>query len=1057
MVGGYVVAGSEGLLLLITKGEQTARYPGWPEHQVYTVMASQWLRIPLVDPMSLILTTDTLNQHDAASPAPAPARADGLSPSDDDDLSTDSVSGSGSDCGGLEKTMKQEDPKSRTAPARKSATKRVGRRTDTSKNRPHLRNNLEAAAILSRFDMDGTFFWAETYDLTSHFGSSPPCVSDGIAEVSPTRAKHTREPFEQRRVSQQDMWSVSESEFVWNENLTEPFSRIGLRSFCPVLLRGMCQTSVWQDIKGQPMNLTMVTRMRNLNPGSRYDARGLHHTNPGVGNEYETELLLFQEADTLYTWASVALSRGTVPVRWSQKLKKTHVNASLSMDSQPYRGVAQFWESIWSRYGTSRFVCINLLRSNAVAAAAAAGQTVPAMPSYGSCQIPQRGGGSAPVSPTVGDMRSFAADEDDLPFARNTSALSTRVTNTRLSTYLSAVQGELAHAVEDLEQAAADQSAAVFESLLADASTSRPAATILFTHTEALSRSALIVTSWRTLDQILATLSAEGQCLRRNDGRLSPRTLQNSLQFDIGDSDKALGIDGDGEDEGPMFDDNEESDDEADDMSPPPLNTTVSSVASLRDAPEPEQVKTINGVNFKGEPLLSYVFESSLHALDRKMERQEWEKQGIASQKQGDRMQHCAVPHGEEATDADDDAAAQLLKQPQFHNTHVRHVDWHTTVKKVGERRTAESLWKAMHPYMRDFGYSRGEMWNGDDGAYFIRRDRVQRGVYRFNCADSLDRTNLACFYYCVQIVNEATRWLAHEGPNEDDWGMMMMDHDRALGQMPKQMVETLASTFVNNGDVCAMIYCNSPAMHSGRLRGLAADDEKQKKKKSNLEIAISRRYQNQFTDQKRTRCLYTFLGRDTALQELSSYRRLTRNEVARAVLILHERPVGFAQTLTSADGLVSLVSALNPDAADEAAQPEVTAVDPQDAEHAASASDPPLPVLLLLFTTMKQAEQCVQQDPFNRLLVNTARYAKYQQDLLHSVETVPTKTRAALNLVKAIGTRDIANSAKEKYQEMGKKLRGFGFAVKKMAMKDSTSTTPRGETPRALTPRNRG
>ena len=986
MLAGYTVIGSEGMMLLITKEEANGRYPGWPAHQVNTVVSSQWLRIQLVDPMTLVLTAENLSQHLASSTPAAKMEA-----SDDDDISSEDLPRA---LGSINDMTERKCEKNERSPRPEDAKAKRRRKRTARERRPHIKANLAAVALLARFEIDGTFFWSETCDPTSHFMGSPPCASDGVVGGSDEAA--LKEPVTKKRLCQEEMWSVCNMEFVWNESLAEPFALLGIRSYCPVLLRGMCVTSSFTDTSGAVVNQTMVTRMRNLNPGSRYDARGLHHTQAGVGNEYESEVILYQSSATSVSWTSIACSRGTVPVRWSQKLKKAAVSASLAMDPQPYRGVPQYWNGIWERYGTSKFLCVNLLRSNATPTGASA---APASQSpQGSWQWNNMAkGGSGPVSPTTG-LPLFLEDGDVAEGVLSQGRLAPA------TSFSHGVRGEMDTAQESLEVISEAHTSAVLDSLLGENDKEA-----VFLLTEALARGTVAARSWRELDNAVQSTAAleqerrvKGTAPYRSSPGLTPPNFP--MPMDVGERDKLLGVDDDAGIGGNVFDEEDSDEEQAEAAVPTAL---VDSAA----AQESERVRALNegGVMYKGEPLLSYVFESSLHALDRKLERQNWEKKGVAPTPQSDRMKHCAPTTSEEA-DFDQEDPNRLLRQPQNHNTHIRHLDWHGNVKKVGDKKTAEYLWKVLHPYVKEFGYSTGEMTPGDDPETFtIRKTRIQTGVYRFNCADSLDRTNLALFYLCVQVLNEGMRLMLKEGPEEDDWGMMMMDHDRALSQMHKTMVENLASSFVANGDVCASIYCNSQAMHSGRLRSLAAE-EKQKRKKTNIEITIQRRYQNQFSDHKRTRCLYSFLGRET-YQDTASYRKLKATEVSRAVVITKEKPIGYVQGLSAADGLVTCVlGQTEEEIAEEAliAELEVVADGRDNTAETQTDTVPSLPVVLLLFATVAQAEQCVYQDSQNRytispasphlntyrMLVNSARYVKYQEELLQHIEQGTTKAR---------------------------------------------------------------
>ena len=99
----------------------------------------------------------------------------------------------------------------------------------------------------------------------------------------------------------------------------------------------------------------------------------------------------------------------------------------------------------------------------------------------------------------------------------------------------------------------------------------------------------------------------------------------------------------------------------------------------------------------------------------------------------------------------------------------VLNFDWHGNIKSLGEAKTVEGLWNALGGYLVEAGVSRGRCGatadHGQLGQDRRRRsakacERWQRGVLRYNCADSLDRTNLASYFAAVQVLVEQCRLL---------------------------------------------------------------------------------------------------------------------------------------------------------------------------------------------------------------------------------------------------------------------------------------------------------
>lgn len=89
--------------------------------------------------------------------------------------------------------------------------------------------------------------------------------------------------------------------------------------------------------------------------------------------------------------------------------------------------------------------------------------------------------------------------------------------------------------------------------------------------------------------------------------------------------------------------------------------------------------------------------------------------------------------------------------------------DWHAKTKELGTEGNVETLWAALKDTFEASGISYGSFASqGDPGkvdplARGTRFDveSTQNGVCRFNCADSLDRTNIVTFFVCIQVLAE--------------------------------------------------------------------------------------------------------------------------------------------------------------------------------------------------------------------------------------------------------------------------------------------------------------
>lgn len=113
-------------------------------------------------------------------------------------------------------------------------------------------------------------------------------------------------------------------------------------------------------------------------------------------------------------------------------------------------------------------------------------------------------------------------------------------------------------------------------------------------------------------------------------------------------------------------------------------------------------------------------------------------------------------------------------------------LDWHELASTHGGLApVVQILWGATEQYVKRFGFTKGvfveagaadaaadeTMW-GDTLA--ARREQRQQGVFRFNCADSLDRTNVASYYSAFQVLLEQARAM----------GLQLVAH-RCEGMLP--------------------------------------------------------------------------------------------------------------------------------------------------------------------------------------------------------------------------------------------------------------------------------
>jgi hypothetical protein len=122
------------------------------------------------------------------------------------------------------------------------------------------------------------------------------------------------------------------------------------------------------------------------------------------------------------------------------------------------------------------------------------------------------------------------------------------------------------------------------------------------------------------------------------------------------------------------------------------------------------------------------------------------------------------------------EAVRGVRKRAGLSGITVLNFDWHGNIKALGEAKTVEGLWNALRSYLADAGVARGRCAaSADHAPRATKKDHTpaspstsprkvtttyQRGVLRYNCADSLDRTNLASYFAAVQVLAEQARLL---------------------------------------------------------------------------------------------------------------------------------------------------------------------------------------------------------------------------------------------------------------------------------------------------------
>uniref|UniRef100_K3YQ03 Phosphoinositide phosphatase SAC9 n=1 Tax=Setaria italica TaxID=4555 RepID=K3YQ03_SETIT len=237
--------------------------------------------------------------------------------------------------------------------------------------------------------------------------------------------------------------------------------------------------------------------------------------------------------------------------------------------------------------------------------------------------------------------------------------------------------------------------------------------------------------------------------------------------------------------------------------------------------------------------------------------------------------------------------------------------DWHATVKLKGQQQTVEGLWRHLKAPTMAIGFSEGNYYDvrqqlkeckgsiicNDDINGGFCMESTQNGVIRFNCADSLDRTNAANAMFGLSsryseydsrnarslppgweerfdsvtgksfYIDHNTRTTTREHPCQEapqkPWKRFDMTFDQFKGSTMLAPVNHLAELFLLAGDIHATLYTGSKAMHSEILNIFKEETGKFSKFSAvqNVKITVQRRFHNYVNDRSRQKQLEMFLG----------------------------------------------------------------------------------------------------------------------------------------------------------------------------------------------------
>ena len=147
--------------------------------------------------------------------------------------------------------------------------------------------------------------------------------------------------------------------------------------------------------------------------------------------------------------------------------------------------------------------------------------------------------------------------------------------------------------------------------------------------------------------------------------------------------------------------------------------------------------------------------------------------------------------------------------------------------------------------------------------------------IFRVNCKDSLDRTNVACFYICVAVVS---MFLKNDNPIMFKQASDILERKATImaleNVIPESLLCQLAEVVAHTGDTLATLYTGTAAQHSGPYRKYC-----NKSGSSNF-LGLRRLLQSSLFDSEKHHQLHLWTGTDPGRKLWDVYPVVLSNNV---------------------------------------------------------------------------------------------------------------------------------------------------------------------------------
>ena len=172
--------------------------------------------------------------------------------------------------------------------------------------------------------------------------------------------------------------------------------------------------------------------------------------------------------------------------------------------------------------------------------------------------------------------------------------------------------------------------------------------------------------------------------------------------------------------------------------------------------------------------------------------------------------------------------------------------DLNKIIDESGSSVAGEEMLKLLGPLATicDFSYSKNAFQENGMISSNIKWETRQMCSLRINCADSLDRTNIASFFLSLILTSE---WSRRTGLTSEK--APLFSPEKPVKYIKREVLEFLVESFLRSGDIISLLYTNTPAVKSNIIRQYSDIKEQSE---SDTSISVKRRIFNTFTDPQR-------------------------------------------------------------------------------------------------------------------------------------------------------------------------------------------------------------